>query len=63
MFYLTQLNEVYIANVLFTKSARTFICCPVFCFTLKISNDFASLISQGTNSHISGVREDIVSVP
>ena len=27
-FFRTQLNEAYIANVSFTKSAITFICCP-----------------------------------
>ena len=65
MFYIfrTRLKEAYIANVAFSKSARTCICCPEFFFSLKISRDFAFLISQGTISHIFGAREDMLSVP
>ena len=34
-----------------------------FILFLKISSDFAFLISQGTISHILGAREDMLSVP
>ena len=62
-FFRTWLNEAYIANVPFAKSARTFICCPELYFFKKISSDFSFLISQGTISHILGAREDILFVP
>ena len=62
-FFRTHLNEAYIANVLFAKSASTLICCPEFIFSLKISSDFAFLISQGASAHILVAREDMVSVP
>ena len=62
-FFRIRLNEAYIANVPFAKSARTFICCPEFIFSLKVSSDFAFLISQRTFSHILGAREDMFSVP
>ena len=37
-FFRTRLDEVYIANVSFAKSAKTFICCPelYFFFFLNI---------------------------
>ena len=56
-FFRIRLNEAYIANVPFAKSARTFIC--RFIFSLKVSSDFAFLISQRTFSHILGAREDV----
>ena len=60
----TRLSKAYIANVPFTKSARTFVCCTkFFIFSLKISRDFAFLISQGSISHILGPKEDRLSVP
>ena len=34
-FFRTRLNEAYIANVSFTKSARIFVCCPEFDSFLK----------------------------
>ena len=34
-FFRTRLNEAYIANVSFAKSARTFVCCPEFYFFKK----------------------------
>ena len=35
-FFRTRLNEAYIANVSFAKSARTFICCPELHFFKQI---------------------------
>ena len=56
-FFRTRLNEAYIANVPFAKSARTFICCPeLYYLKKKISSDFAFLISQGMISHILRAR-------
>ena len=34
-FFRTRLNEAYIANVPFAKSARTFICCPELYYLKK----------------------------
>ena len=34
-----------------------------FILFLKISSDFAFLITQGTISHILGAREDMLSIP
>ena len=34
-----------------------------FIFSLNISNEFALLMSLGTNSHIFGASEDMLSVP
>ena len=31
-FFRTWSNEACVANVPFTKSGKTFICCPEFCF-------------------------------
>ena len=59
----TPLNETKVSNIRFTKPTRTFICCPRFYFSLKISSDFALLISLGISSHNFGAREDILSVP
>ena len=63
MLYLfrARLNEAYIANVSFAKSARTSVA-QSFIFK-KMSSDFAFLISQGTISHILGARKDMLSVP
>ena len=60
-FFRTRFSEAYIANVSFAKSARTFVCWAEFYFSLKISDDFAFLISQ--ISHVLGAREDMLSVP
>ena len=45
-FFRKRLNEVYIANVLFTKSANLLFLVQSFIFFLKFSSDFAFLISQ-----------------
>ena len=62
-FFRTWLNEAEIANVPSAKAARTFICFPELYLSLKISSDFAFLISQGTINYILRAREDILSVP
>ena len=62
-FFRARLNAAYIANVSFVKSIRTFICVQSLIFSLKISGDFAFLISQGTISYTSKAREDMLSVP
>ena len=36
-FFKTILNETHIANILFTESARIFICCPELYFFFKYS--------------------------
>ena len=45
-FFRKRLNEVYIANVPFTKSANLLFLVQSFIFFLKFSSDFAFLISQ-----------------
>ena len=45
-FFRKRLNEVYIANVLFTKSANLLFLVQSFIFFLKFSSEFAFLISQ-----------------
>ena len=45
-FFRKRLNEVHIANVLFTKSANLLFLVQSFIFFLKFSSDFAFLISQ-----------------
>ena len=45
-FFRKRLNEVYIANVLFTKSANLLFLVQSSIFFLKFSRDFAFLISQ-----------------
>lgn len=53
-FVRTRLNEAYIVNVSFAKSTRTFICCPEFYLSLKISSHFAFSISQKSITYILG---------
>ena len=53
-FFRTRLNEAEIANLPFAKDARTFICCPEFYLSLKISSHFAFSISQKSITYILG---------
>ena len=53
-FFRTRLNEAEIANLPFAKDTRTFIGCPEFYLSLKISGDFPFSISQESITYILG---------
>ena len=62
-FFRTWLSEAYTLSIYLLQSLQRHLSAFQSCiFPVRISNDFAFLISQGINFHIMGTREDMLSV-